>query len=162
MKVHHQKIRERPFSKKPIRSTGFRNEMALFETVRYISTNEAIWRTFGFTIHERYSRMVHHSFHLEKKIANLLNRRQLHWKSSCPGEDRSHSLPLPKQIRLLRKVCFVLWTATPLLSMESIIFSVDTMKTRLAYVQRQHNRTRLHSSSLELRMFPSAGLTSCN
>lgn len=41
------------------------DEVSQFQTGRYISTNEAVWRIFGFSIHERYPAVVHLAFHLE-------------------------------------------------------------------------------------------------
>ena len=44
---------------------GDRNEVAKYETGRYISSNEAVWRILGFPIHERHPTVVHLSVHLE-------------------------------------------------------------------------------------------------
>ncbi|PAA84583.1 hypothetical protein BOX15_Mlig017082g4 [Macrostomum lignano] len=42
-----------------------RDEVARYESGRYISSNEAMWRIFGFSIHERHPTVVHLSVHLE-------------------------------------------------------------------------------------------------
>lgn len=34
------------------------DEITQFQTGRYISSNEVVWRTFGFNIHERYPAVV--------------------------------------------------------------------------------------------------------
>lgn len=41
------------------------DEVTLFQTGRYINTNEALWRIFSFNIHERYPTVVHLAVHLE-------------------------------------------------------------------------------------------------
>ena len=41
------------------------DEITQFQTGRYISSNEAAWRIFGFPIHERYPPIEHLSVHLE-------------------------------------------------------------------------------------------------
>ena len=41
------------------------NEVETFQTGRYISSNEAAWRIFGFPIHERYPPIEHLDIHLE-------------------------------------------------------------------------------------------------
>jgi len=46
------------------------DEVKQFQTGRYISSNEAVWRIFSFPIHSRHPNLVHLSVHLEneKKI----------------------------------------------------------------------------------------------
>ncbi|XP_075208651.1 uncharacterized protein LOC142315251 [Anomaloglossus baeobatrachus] len=41
------------------------DEVEAFQMGRYISSNEAVWRILGFSIHERYPPVVHLSVHLE-------------------------------------------------------------------------------------------------
>ncbi|GFR17143.1 helitron_like_N domain-containing protein [Trichonephila clavata] len=41
------------------------NEITLYQIGRYISSNEAVWRTFGFQIHERDPAVIHLAVHLE-------------------------------------------------------------------------------------------------
>lgn len=41
------------------------DEVTQFQTGRYISSNEAVWRIFDFSIHERYPAVMHLSVHLE-------------------------------------------------------------------------------------------------
>lgn len=41
------------------------DEINLYQLGRYISSNEAIWRIYGFNIHERYPAVIHLSVHLE-------------------------------------------------------------------------------------------------
>ena len=41
------------------------DEIVQFQTGRYINSNEAFWRIFGFSIHERYPAVIHLSVHLE-------------------------------------------------------------------------------------------------
>ncbi|XP_076289804.1 uncharacterized protein LOC143213637 [Lasioglossum baleicum] len=42
-------------------------EIAEYETVRYISSNEAVWRILSFSIHERSPAVVHLAVHLENE-----------------------------------------------------------------------------------------------
>ncbi|MEE4247716.1 MAG: hypothetical protein V2I33_20120, partial [Kangiellaceae bacterium] len=42
-----------------------RDEIARYESGRYISANEAVWRIFSFSIHERHPAVIHLSVHLE-------------------------------------------------------------------------------------------------
>lgn len=48
-----------------ISNIDIRNEVAQFQTGRYISSNEAVWRIFGFEIHQRYPTVVNLAVHLE-------------------------------------------------------------------------------------------------
>ena len=41
------------------------DEVTQFQMGRYVSSNEAFWRIFGFHIHDRYPNVVHLSVHLE-------------------------------------------------------------------------------------------------
>lgn len=41
-----------------------RNEVTEYQLARYISSNEAVWRILGFSIHERYPAVIHLSVHL--------------------------------------------------------------------------------------------------
>lgn len=41
------------------------DEISQYQTGRYISSNEALWRIFSFAIHERYPAVIHLSVHLE-------------------------------------------------------------------------------------------------
>lgn len=41
------------------------DELTGYQIGRYISSNEAVWRIFGFQIHERYPAVVHLAVHLE-------------------------------------------------------------------------------------------------
>ncbi|GFR22669.1 helitron_like_N domain-containing protein [Trichonephila clavata] len=41
------------------------NEITLYQIGRYISSNEAVWRIFGFQIHERDPAVIHLAVHLE-------------------------------------------------------------------------------------------------
>lgn len=41
------------------------DEIKLYQLGRYISSNEAIWKIYGFNIHERYPAVIHLSVHLE-------------------------------------------------------------------------------------------------
>ncbi|XP_075158174.1 uncharacterized protein LOC142231451 [Haematobia irritans] len=42
-----------------------KDEISQYQMARYISSNEAVWRIFGFPIHERYPAVVHLPVHLE-------------------------------------------------------------------------------------------------
>lgn len=41
------------------------DEVCQYQTGRYISTSEAVWRIFSFSIHERYPSVIHLAVHLE-------------------------------------------------------------------------------------------------
>ena len=41
------------------------DEITLYQVSRYVSSNEAVWRIFGFSIHERYPAVIHLAVHLE-------------------------------------------------------------------------------------------------
>ncbi|GFQ96362.1 ATP-dependent DNA helicase [Trichonephila clavata] len=41
------------------------DEITLYQIGRYISSNEAVWRIFGFQIHERNPAVIHLALHLE-------------------------------------------------------------------------------------------------
>lgn len=47
------------------RQSSNRNEITEYQTGRYISSNEAFWKIFGFPIHDRYPAVVQLSVHLE-------------------------------------------------------------------------------------------------
>ena len=49
------------------------DEIEAFQLGRYISSNEAAWRIFGFNIHERYPAVVHLSVHLENGQRVIFN-----------------------------------------------------------------------------------------
>ena len=42
-----------------------RDEVKLYESGRYISSSEAVWRILGFPIHERFPTVIHLAVHLE-------------------------------------------------------------------------------------------------
>ncbi|GFQ95525.1 ATP-dependent DNA helicase [Trichonephila clavata] len=41
------------------------DEITLYQIGRYISSNEAVWRIFGFQIHERDPAIIHLAVHIE-------------------------------------------------------------------------------------------------
>lgn len=41
------------------------DEISQFQTGRYVSSNEGIWRILGFHVHERFPAVVHLTVHLE-------------------------------------------------------------------------------------------------
>ncbi|UYV74016.1 hypothetical protein LAZ67_11001852, partial [Cordylochernes scorpioides] len=46
-------------------TTASNDEVTQYQLGRYISSNEAVWRIFSFSIHERYPTVVHLAVHLE-------------------------------------------------------------------------------------------------
>ncbi|XP_054259503.1 uncharacterized protein LOC128984227 [Macrosteles quadrilineatus] len=50
---------------KDVQANVERNEIEIYQTGRYVSTNEAFWRIFSFPVHERYPTVTHLSVHLE-------------------------------------------------------------------------------------------------
>ena len=52
------------------------DEVLMFQRARYVSTNEAIWRIFGFPIHEHYPPVEHLHVHLENNQRVVYDPRQ--------------------------------------------------------------------------------------
>lgn len=44
-----------------------KDEVKIYESGRYISSSEAVWRILGFSIHERFPTVLHLAVHLEPK-----------------------------------------------------------------------------------------------
>ncbi|XP_029638121.1 uncharacterized protein LOC115213325 [Octopus sinensis] len=53
------------------------DEITFFQTGRYISTNEAFWRIFGFPIQEHESAVIHLNVHLENGLWVYLNQENI-------------------------------------------------------------------------------------
>ncbi|XP_026475763.1 uncharacterized protein LOC113380958 [Ctenocephalides felis] len=61
-----------------IKSINENDEITRYQMGRYVSSNEAIWRIFGFPIHERNPSVVHLAVHLENDIAGRFARTLLY------------------------------------------------------------------------------------
>lgn len=60
------------------------DEITQFQLGRYISTNEALWRIFSFTIHERHPTVVHLSVHLENGQRVYFNTENARRQAQTP------------------------------------------------------------------------------
>lgn len=61
-----------------------RDEVSLYESGRYISSSEAVWRILGFPVHERYPTVVHLAVHLENGQRVYFNAKNIVHKIANP------------------------------------------------------------------------------
>lgn len=66
------------------RVIGQIDEVSEYQAGRYISSNEAAWRIFGFPIHERYPTVLHLDVHLENGQRIYFNEENLHHHLANP------------------------------------------------------------------------------
>ncbi|GBP66704.1 hypothetical protein EVAR_79060_1 [Eumeta japonica] len=59
------------------------DEITLYQIGRYISSNEAAWRIFGFPIHERDPAVVQLAIHLENDIRKVNGQQYPTYKDAC-------------------------------------------------------------------------------
>ncbi|KAL8600890.1 hypothetical protein ACOMHN_045028 [Nucella lapillus] len=63
-----------------------KDEIKTFQTGRYISTNEAVWRIFSFDLHQRYPPVVNLSVHLENGQRVYYTEKTAHQRAQAPPE----------------------------------------------------------------------------
>ncbi|KAL8614341.1 hypothetical protein ACOMHN_007679 [Nucella lapillus] len=63
-----------------------KDEIKTFQTGRYISTNEAVWRIFSFDLHQRYPPVVNLSVHLENGQCVYYTEKTAHQRAQAPPE----------------------------------------------------------------------------
>lgn len=60
------------------------NEISTYQSGRYVSSNEAVWRLLGFPLHERHPALIHLSVHLENGERIYFRKNNLHDLVSSP------------------------------------------------------------------------------
>lgn len=63
-----------------------RDEVTIYQSGRYLSSNEAAWRIFGFSVHERYPTVTHLSVHLENLQRVYFNDENMREVSQNPRD----------------------------------------------------------------------------
>ncbi|KAL8571970.1 hypothetical protein ACOMHN_057653 [Nucella lapillus] len=63
-----------------------KDEIKTFQTGRYISTNEAVWRIFSFDLNQRYPPVVNLSVHLENGQRVYYTEKTAHQRAQAPPE----------------------------------------------------------------------------
>jgi len=61
-----------------------KDEIKTYESGRYISSSEAVWRILEFPIHERFPTVVHLAVHLENRQRVYFNEQNLHDRVNSP------------------------------------------------------------------------------
>ncbi|XP_054715564.1 uncharacterized protein LOC129225044 [Uloborus diversus] len=62
------------------------DEIEIYESGRYISSSEAVWKILGFPIHERYPAVIHLALHLENGQRVYFTAHNIHNKVAKPPE----------------------------------------------------------------------------
>ncbi|XP_054711426.1 uncharacterized protein LOC129221016 [Uloborus diversus] len=62
------------------------DEIEIYESGRYISSSEAVWKILGFPIHERYPAVIHLAVHLENGQRVYFTAHNIHNKVAKPPE----------------------------------------------------------------------------
>ncbi|XP_054720603.1 uncharacterized protein LOC129230227 [Uloborus diversus] len=62
------------------------DEIEIYESGRYISSSEAVWKILGFPIHERYPAVIHLAVHLENGQRVYFTAQNIHNKVVKPPE----------------------------------------------------------------------------
>lgn len=60
------------------------DEVQTFQSGRYVSSNEAVWRLLGFPLHERHPTVTHLSVHLENGERIYFNENNFHQRVTTP------------------------------------------------------------------------------
>lgn len=63
-----------------------KDQVTLYESGRYLSSSEAVWRIFGFSIHERFPPVIHLAVHLENGQRVYFNSDNLAEKVNNPPQ----------------------------------------------------------------------------
>jgi len=61
-----------------------KDEIKTYESGRYISSSEAVWRILEFPIHERFPTVIHLAVHLENGQRVYFNEQNLHGRVNSP------------------------------------------------------------------------------
>ena len=86
-----------------LQETNIHDEITQYEIGRYISSNEAFWRIFGFPIHERHPAIQQLAVHLENGQRIYFTKELLHSKSKLQRTlHLQHFLNCVKKMNLLQ------------------------------------------------------------
>lgn len=82
-------------------NVNMRNEVQVYQTGRYVSSNEAVWRLLSFPLHERYPSVTHLAVHLENGERVYFNEVNFQQRISSPPKTT-----LTAFFELCRSDCF--------------------------------------------------------
>lgn len=105
------------------------DEVMKFQLGRYVSCNEAIWRLFSFTIHERHPTVVHLAVHLENGQRVYFTEANAAQRAERPPATTLTKFFFDMRKRSVREDFTIFGNAT-LLYMECCIKEVSTQEER--------------------------------